>query len=36
LGRLADRTLLGRVAEATVADWMERLAAAVIADQMVG
>lgn len=36
LGRLADRALLGRVAEATVADWMERLAAAVIADQMVG
>lgn len=36
LGRLADRALLGRVAEATVADWVERLAAAVIADQMVG
>lgn len=36
LGRLADRALLGRVAEATIADWMERLAAAVIADQLVG
>lgn len=29
LGRMADRALLGRVAEATIADWMERLAAAV-------
>jgi hypothetical protein len=36
LGRLADRALLGRVAEATVADWVERVAGAVIADQMVG
>lgn len=29
LGRLADRVVLGRVAEATVADWMERLARAL-------
>lgn len=29
LGRIADRALLGRVADATVADWMERLADAV-------
>lgn len=36
LGWVADRALLGRVAEATVADWMERLAAALTTDQMVG
>lgn len=35
LGRLADRAVLRRVAEATVADWMERLAAALSADQAV-
>lgn len=29
LGRLADRVVLGRVAEATIADWMERLATAL-------
>lgn len=29
LGRIADRALLGKVAEATIADWMERLSAAV-------
>lgn len=29
LGRLADRVVLGRVADATVADWMERLADAL-------
>lgn len=29
VGRLADRALLRRVAEATVADWMDRLADAV-------
>lgn len=29
LGRLADRVVLGRVADATVADWMERLARAL-------
>lgn len=29
IGRLADRAVLGRVADATVADWMERLAAAL-------
>ncbi|HUG08548.1 MAG TPA: hypothetical protein VMP13_06605 [Acidimicrobiia bacterium] len=29
LGRLADRVVLGRVADATVADWMERLAKAL-------
>lgn len=29
LGRIADRALLGRVAEATVADWIDRLATAV-------
>ncbi|HUG32526.1 MAG TPA: hypothetical protein VMM14_06505 [Acidimicrobiia bacterium] len=29
LGRLADRVILGRVADATVADWMERLAEAL-------
>jgi hypothetical protein len=29
VGRMADRALLGRVAEATVADWMDRLAAAL-------
>lgn len=29
LGRLADRALLKRVAEATVRDWMDRLAAAL-------
>lgn len=32
LGRIADRALLGRVAEATVADWMDRLALAVTTD----
>lgn len=29
VGRLADRVLLGRVAEATVKSWMDRLAAAL-------
>ncbi|MGD2044005.1 MAG: hypothetical protein PVJ28_10180 [Acidimicrobiia bacterium] len=29
LGKLADRTVLHRVAEATVKDWMDRLAAAI-------
>lgn len=29
LGRLADRVVLGRVADATIADWMERLATAL-------
>lgn len=29
LGKLADRTILHRVAEATVKDWMDRLAAAL-------
>ena len=29
LGKLADRTVLHRVAEATVKDWMDRLAAAL-------
>jgi hypothetical protein len=29
LGRLVDRALLGRVAEATVVDWMDRLAEAI-------
>ena len=32
LGRLVDRALLGRVAEATVTDWMERLARALSSD----
>lgn len=32
LGRLVDRALLGRVAEATVADWMDRLAEALSSD----
>jgi hypothetical protein len=35
LGRLADRAVLGRVAEATVADWMERLARALEAEATV-
>ena len=35
LGRLADRAVLGRVADATVADWMERLAVAVSTDSTV-
>ena len=35
LGRIADRAVLGRVAEATIADWMERLAGSVTTDQMV-
>jgi hypothetical protein len=32
LGRLVDRALLGRVAEATVVDWMDRLAEALSSD----
>jgi hypothetical protein len=35
LGRLVDRALLGRVAEATVADWMDRLAEALSSDARV-
>jgi hypothetical protein len=35
LGRFADRAVLGRVAEATVADWMERLARALEAEATV-
>lgn len=31
VGRLADRVVLGRVADATIADWMERLAEALSA-----
>lgn len=31
VGRLADRVILGRVADATIADWMERLAEALSA-----
>lgn len=34
LGKLADRTLLHRVAEATVKDWMDRLAAALGAETL--
>jgi hypothetical protein len=36
LGRLADRAVLGRVAEATVRDWMERLAEALSTDSVNG
>jgi hypothetical protein len=35
LGRLVDRALLGRVAEATVVDWMDRLAEAISSDARV-
>ena len=31
VGRLADRVVLGKVADATIADWMERLAGALSA-----
>lgn len=34
LGKLADRTVLHRVAEATVKDWMDRLAAALSAETL--
>ncbi|MGD2060199.1 MAG: hypothetical protein PVF87_05010 [Acidimicrobiia bacterium] len=34
LGKLADRTVLHRVAEATVKDWMDRLAAALSAESL--
>lgn len=33
VGRVADRMILGRVADATVRNWMDRLAAAVSADR---
>lgn len=32
LGRLADRAVLGKVADATVADWMDRLSEALSAE----
>lgn len=32
VGRLADRVVLGRVADATVRDWMDRLAEAVVSN----
>ncbi|HEX6299904.1 MAG TPA: hypothetical protein VF148_05540 [Acidimicrobiia bacterium] len=35
LGRLVDRALLGRVAEATVVDWMDRLSDALSSDARV-
>lgn len=34
LGRMADRALLGRVAEATVRSWMDRLAAALSSESL--
>lgn len=34
LGKLADRTVLHRVAEATVKDWMDRLAAALSSESL--
>jgi hypothetical protein len=34
LGKLADRTVLHRIAEATVKDWMDRLSAALSAEAL--